>query len=108
MLNFGVCGYGTAAELELYDSRVRGYQPDLVLLAYVLNDPIPPQLLTEMDDGARRRTRRFQRVSAVSQFAWLFLAWQEVGERRRAERNYDVFYRSPVAVARSAGLAAGS
>jgi len=33
-INFGVSGYGTAAELEMLRSRVWSYSPDLVILAF--------------------------------------------------------------------------
>lgn len=33
-INFGVSGYGTAAELEMLRSRVWNYSPDLVILAF--------------------------------------------------------------------------
>ena len=33
-INFGVSGYSTAQELRMYESRARGYAPDLVLLAF--------------------------------------------------------------------------
>jgi lysophospholipase L1-like esterase len=93
VLNFAVSGYGTEAELELYDTKVRRYRPDLVLLAYVLNDVIPPRFLTEMDGAGRRRTERFERISAISQFgAWIFLRGHQLTERGRTRRNYDVFY----------------
>jgi hypothetical protein len=35
VLNFGTAGYGTAQEWVLYRSEVRGYQPDLVLVAFL-------------------------------------------------------------------------
>jgi lysophospholipase L1-like esterase len=93
VLNFAVSGYGTEAELELYDTKVERYRPDLVLLAYVLNDPIPPRLLTVMNEAARQNALRFGRIGAVSQLGagWL-LAWDEITARRRARWNYDVFY----------------
>jgi lysophospholipase L1-like esterase len=41
VLNLGVGGYNTIQEAEQYRVRGRKYSPDVVLLAYVLNDPIP-------------------------------------------------------------------
>ncbi len=40
VLNFGVGGYNTDQEVELYRSRARHYEPDLVIVGYVLNDPL--------------------------------------------------------------------
>jgi lysophospholipase L1-like esterase len=40
VLNFGVGGYNTDQEVELYRSKARRYHPDLILVGYVLNDPL--------------------------------------------------------------------
>ncbi len=96
VLNFAVIGYGTEAELELYRTKVRGYRPDLVLLAYVLNDTIPPRFLTSLNAAAGRASAGFSRRAELSQFgAWLELAWQRATEGRRAHRSYAFFYDDP-------------
>jgi hypothetical protein len=41
VLNFGLEGYGTLQELEQLKTKGLKYQPDLVILNYVLNDPDP-------------------------------------------------------------------
>lgn len=41
VLNFGVGGYNTGQEVEIYARRGRRYDPDLLIVAYVLNDTIP-------------------------------------------------------------------
>jgi len=41
VLNFGVSGYSTTDEAALVEARVLAFDPDLVLLGYVLNDPDP-------------------------------------------------------------------
>jgi hypothetical protein len=38
VLNFGVPGYNTAQELEVFQSRVLRFEPKLVILQYCLND----------------------------------------------------------------------
>src|SRR5262249_46061030 len=38
VLNFGVSGYDTQQEVEFFQIRGIKYQPDVVVLAYVLND----------------------------------------------------------------------
>lgn len=39
VLNFGISGYGTVQEVEMLDARGLKYEPDVVIVAYVLNDP---------------------------------------------------------------------
>jgi lysophospholipase L1-like esterase len=97
VLNFSVIGYGTEAELELYRTKVRSYRPDLVLLAYVLNDPIPPQFLTGLNLAAGRASAAFARLAELSQCAaWLEIRWQRATELRRAEQGYAFYYGNPV------------
>jgi lysophospholipase L1-like esterase len=43
VLNFGVGGYNTSQEAELYATRARRFHPDLLILAFVLNDSIDAQ-----------------------------------------------------------------
>lgn len=38
VLNFGVSGYSTQQEVELFRTRAAGYRPDLVIVGYCLND----------------------------------------------------------------------
>lgn len=38
VLNFGVSGYSTRSEVELLESRVLAFQPDVVILVFVEND----------------------------------------------------------------------
>jgi len=53
VLNFGIEGYGTVQEAELYRTFIRQFEPDEVLLSYVLNDVTGPDFLA----GARARAR---------------------------------------------------
>jgi len=41
VMNFGVEGYGTFQELEMLKTKGLKYNPDLIILNYVLNDPEP-------------------------------------------------------------------
>jgi hypothetical protein len=41
VLNFGVEGYNTLQELEQLKTKVSKYNPDLIIINYVLNDPEP-------------------------------------------------------------------
>jgi hypothetical protein len=38
VLNFGVPGYNTAQELALLEARILGFEPDVVVLQYTIND----------------------------------------------------------------------
>ncbi|HSC76269.1 MAG TPA: SGNH/GDSL hydrolase family protein, partial [Pseudomonadales bacterium] len=67
VLNFAVNGYSTIAELELYKTRVREYQPDIVLLAYVLNDPLPAAFVVQSVGSARKQADYFKQLSHYSQ-----------------------------------------
>ena len=39
VINFGVGGYNIVQEVELYNEKASRYNPDIIILAYVLNDP---------------------------------------------------------------------
>ena len=78
VLNFAISGHGSVAEAELLHQQVWEYQPDIVLLAYVLNDPVPPQFMMENIGAAMRATARLDRVARKSQLgAWLLLLWMD-------------------------------
>ena len=42
VLNLGVGGYNTRQEVEFYEERGRKYDPDLIVVGFVLNDCFPP------------------------------------------------------------------
>ncbi len=95
VLNFAVSGYGTEAELELYKTKVQHYQPDLVLLTYTLNDPIPPQFLYKSVGSARKKAKTFQKIASQSQFlGWLVNTWNRATKQFRVKANYKTFYNS--------------
>ncbi|MEZ5494594.1 MAG: SGNH/GDSL hydrolase family protein [Pseudomonadales bacterium] len=93
VLNFAVNGYSTVAELELYKTRVREYRPDIVLLAYVLNDPIPAAFVVQSVGRARKQVDAFQWLSDTTQFgAWLYLQWQAIKQKTDQRNNYHSIY----------------
>lgn len=55
-LNFGVGGYNTVLERLLLERRVLAFEPDVVVLGYVLNDAEPPQY-RRVGDGIARLER---------------------------------------------------
>lgn len=50
VLNFGVGGYNTRQTAEHYVTRVRRYEPDVVVLLYVLNDALPAERMAALAD----------------------------------------------------------
>jgi lysophospholipase L1-like esterase len=73
VLNFGVIGYGSTQELELYKTKVRRFHPDLVLLAYVLNDPAQPDDVRALLRSLGASRERLRRLATYSQFlAWTY------------------------------------
>ena len=93
VLNFAVNGYSTIAELELYKTRVREYKPDIVLLAYVLNDPLPAAFVVQSVGSARKQADYFKQLSHYSQLgAWIYLRWQTLVQPFDRQRNYEGMY----------------
>jgi lysophospholipase L1-like esterase len=79
VLNFGVNGYGTAEELELYKTRVAALEPDILILGYVLNDPYPPEVMVAAVGDLLRDAARLDRISRVSQLlGWAWLRWKNL------------------------------
>lgn len=96
VLNFAVSGYSTIAELELYKTRVREYDPDIVLLAYVLNDPLPAAFVVQSVGAARQQVDLFKVLSRYSQLgAWAYLRWQKLVQPFDRQRNYRSMYSNP-------------
>lgn len=94
--NFSVSGYSTVAELELYRTKVHLYQPDIVLLAYVLNDPLPAAFVVQSVGSAKKQTEAFKWVSRYSQFAaWAFLRWKTLKQPFESWQSYNTLYALP-------------
>lgn len=93
LLNFSVSGYSTVAQAELYRVKVRNYQPDFVLLAYVLNDPMPASMVVMSVGAARKQTESFAALAAKSQLlAWSALQWKKFAQVHVQRQNYRNFY----------------
>lgn len=96
VLNFAVNGYSTVAELELYKTRVRDYRPDIVLLAYVLNDPLPAAFVVQTVGSAKKQADAFQQLSQHSQLgAWVYLQWKAITQQSDRRQNYQGMYANP-------------
>lgn len=64
VLNFGVPGYNTMQEMKLLETKVFKYQPSVVILYYVFNDPILSQRSMLVTKTV------FHRLYLVSFFDW--------------------------------------
>jgi lysophospholipase L1-like esterase len=71
VLNLGASGYGTGQEYRLFETRGLRYQPDLVLVGYVLNDPLPPRFMFEAVRDVMAQRQRYRRWVHHSQLATL-------------------------------------
>lgn len=86
VLNFAVTGYNTAQEVETLAARALSFEPDLVLLAYCLNDrrPPDPRIVAALSQEAARPgavapaavagIQRTLLASALYRLAWLRFA----------------------------------
>jgi lysophospholipase L1-like esterase len=50
VLNFGVGGYNTRQTAELYATKARYFDPDVIVLLYVLNDALPARRMAALAD----------------------------------------------------------
>ena len=50
VLNFGVGGYNTRQTAELYATKARQFDPDVIVLLYVLNDALPAERMAALAD----------------------------------------------------------
>jgi lysophospholipase L1-like esterase len=62
VLNFGVPGYGTWQELSVLQERALAYEPDLVVLAFVMND------IYDNNQAGRSGYLNMTRVQGVAKF----------------------------------------
>jgi lysophospholipase L1-like esterase len=84
VLNFGVSGYNTMQEVAMLEDRGLAYRPDLVLLAYCLNDR------TEAAGGLMEGLLARERKSA-SRFAFLASPWLMRSHLWRTLRYHPTF-----------------
>jgi hypothetical protein len=79
VLNFGRAGYGTVQQTELYRTYVNQFEPDEVLLCYVLNDVTGIKYLAEIFKADVLFKRTIMKLSQTSQFVtWIYIAYQRV------------------------------
>jgi lysophospholipase L1-like esterase len=80
VLNLGVGGYNSRQQLELYETKGRKYEPDLLVIGFVLNDATPAE-----EHLAALRVRRKQQQGSTTQEQ---AAWEEWRERWRTDPEF--------------------
>jgi lysophospholipase L1-like esterase len=97
VLNLGVSAYGTAQEIRLLEVKGLAYDPDLVVLAYVVNDPLGPELLElSLREAAELERRPLNVAAHHSELLGLLL--DRIGVLRQsghAEVTYEKAYADP-------------
>lgn len=97
VLNFGVSGYGTDAYIELYRSKVRDFQPDLVILGYVQNDPAPANAADDAVKALMQRQARRTKTARYSQFAgWVLVQIETIRGGFSAREEWQYYLRDEV------------
>lgn len=68
LMSLGVSGYNTTQEVELLRAKILPYQPDLVVVAFCLNDIRPPdeRLVAALEAEAARSGKLSGKVSGTS------------------------------------------
>jgi lysophospholipase L1-like esterase len=95
ILNFSVSGYGIEAYDALYETKVRQFSPDAVVLSYVLNDILPPQAMFQLIGSAMRQGAQLRQTANTSQFAaWLMTAWGKASGKIMFNVIHRVTYQS--------------
>ncbi|MDD4980529.1 MAG: hypothetical protein PHC54_04560 [Candidatus Omnitrophica bacterium] len=92
VLNFGVEGYSTFQELEMFKTKGIKYNPDLVILNYVLNDPEPGEYYFN-------KTFLMRHSALVRYFTYRFKKALIIRERKRLNIRTEVdnyyYYHQP-------------
>jgi len=104
VLNFGVPGYNLAQEVETLRSRALAYEPDVVILAFCLNDleGIFSYELGLVQDRATRRRSLLGRVHEGVLSHSRFFAWVEYRVAELEPRRRFVGVRNPLSAQQSA------
>lgn len=96
VINFSVTGYGIEAYNEVYVTKARNYQPDIVLMTYILNDMTPPSDIFAIIRDVMKGGGQLKKVAKVSQFAaWLMVTWNEAKNSLRGDRSFTSLYEDP-------------
>jgi lysophospholipase L1-like esterase len=81
VLNLGTSGWGTRDEISYLQQGGLGFQPDLVIVAYVLNDASYAGDLDLWEDFRESYEKRWLRSSYVASWAWAAVARRTLARR---------------------------
>ena len=93
VLNFGRAGYGTAQEAALYRAYIRQFDPDEILLAYVLNDIKGTEFLAELyraDVAFKNSAKRLSRYSLLA--TWVYTTYHRLSQSQSKEELWNGLY----------------
>ena len=92
-MNFGVSGYSSESELEFFKQTARQFNPEVVVVGYVMNDPIPTARLFSVVAKEMEESKDFGRLAKKSQvLAWIKMKWKLASEAVTARGVYEEFY----------------
>lgn len=93
VMNFGVPAFSTRAELEFFRVTARQFKPDVVVVAYVMNDPLEPRTMLAALAEHNRRAGAFERFVRYSQvMAWVRMKWEHITADLQEMENYESIY----------------
>ena len=93
VMNFGVSGYSTDSELELFQLKARLFKPDVVVVGYAMNDPIHTSSLALAAAATMKTDTDFETLAKKSQLlAWAKMNWVKATSGLNAMSVYESFY----------------
>jgi lysophospholipase L1-like esterase len=83
VLNFAVSGYGLEAYQALYDTKVREFSPDLVVIGYVQNDSNSTLSMVQSVGSNMKAVGARKKISRISQFGgWFYETIRKIPARQ--------------------------
>ena len=93
VLNFGRSGYGTVQEAELYRTYIRQFDPDEILLSYVLNDVTGTEFLAEIFRADVAFKHTIAQLSHYSLLAtWVYTTYHRLSQSQSKEDLWNSLY----------------